>query len=116
MRLAGHPPPMLLNSGELLNGASPSPPLGVDRTIICHSAVAELGPGGGVLLFTDGLTEAHRPREELFGERRLTDALRELAGSPSQAVVRRLEADVLAHAGAELADDLCIVAARMDAR
>ena len=113
---AGHPPPMLLDSGEMLNGVPSSPPLGVDQTITCHAAVGELGPGDGVLLFTDGLTEAHRPREELFGEHRLTDALRDLAGSPSQAVVRRLEADVLEHAGASLTDDLCIVAARVDAR
>ena len=113
---AGHPPPVYLDSGEMLNGRSPAPPLGVDATITCHAGHAELGPGRGVLLFTDGLTEAHRPREELFGERRLVEALRALAGSPSRAVIRRLEADVLAHAGDSLADDLCIVAARVDER
>ncbi len=113
---AGHPPPVFLDTGQMLNGRVQSPPLGVDPTISCHAARAELGAGGGVLLFTDGLTEAHRPREELFGERRITEALRALAGASSSAVVRRLEAEVLAHAGAALSDDLCIVAARMDGR
>ncbi len=113
---AGHPPPVLLDSGEALNGRGPSPPLGVDPTINCRAGRAELGAGRGVLLFTDGLAEAHRPREELFGEHRIAEALRALAGASSSAVVRRLESEVLAHAGSALTDDLCIVAARMDGR
>ena len=70
-------------------------------------------PGDGVLLYSDGVTEAHRPRRELFGERRLIDALRELSGAAPGAVVRRLTADLDAHAGHALGDDLCIVAARV---
>ena len=112
---AGHPPPVRLDSGESLNGASPAPPLGVDATINCSLSNETVAPGAGVLLYTDGLTEAHRPQQELFGERRLTEALRALAGSPPQAVVRRLESAVLEHAGETLGDDLCIVAARVGA-
>ena len=66
-----------------------------------------------MLLFTDGVTEAHRSRQELFGERRLTTVVRELAGLPPDEVIRRVEAAVLQHSGASLADDLCIVAARV---
>ena len=73
----------------------------------------EIAPSAGLLLFTDGVTEAHRPREAMFGESRLADVVRELAGLPPDEVVRRLESAVLDHAGASLADDLCIVAARM---
>jgi sigma-B regulation protein RsbU (phosphoserine phosphatase) len=112
---AGHPPPLRLDTGELLNGHPPAPPLGVDAAITCRAGEDVVAPGAGVLLFTDGLTEAHRPRHELFGERRLVETLRELAGSAPHAVVRRLESDVLAHAGESLGDDLCIVAARVAA-
>jgi serine phosphatase RsbU (regulator of sigma subunit) len=112
---AGHPPPLRLDTGEPLNGHPPVPPLGVDESIACRTGEDVVGPGAGVLLFTDGLTEAHRPRHELFGERRLAEALRELAGSAPRAVVRRLQSDVLAHAGDSLGDDLCIVAARVEA-
>ena len=112
---AGHPPPMRLDSGEMLNGQRTAPPLGIDARLTCHPGHESLTPGAGILLFTDGLTEAHRPQHELFGERRLVDALQRLAGSPADAVVQRLEADVLAHAGESLGDDLCIVAARVDA-
>ena len=112
---AGHPPPVWLDSGETFNGRAPAPPLGVDATLTCEAGQQTLEPGGGVLLFTDGVTEAHRSRRQLFGHERVVDALRQLAGSPPDAVVRRLEADVLAHAGASLPDDLCIVAARVQA-
>jgi sigma-B regulation protein RsbU (phosphoserine phosphatase) len=110
---AGHPPPLLLDSGELLNGREPTPPLGIDPTITCHPGKVELAPSAGVLLFTDGVTEAHRTRQELFGEHRLTATVRELRGLPPQEVVRRLESAVLEHAGQSLGDDLCIVAARV---
>ena len=59
-------------------------------------------PSAGVLLFTDGVTEAHQSRQELFGERRLAAVVRELAGLPPDEVVRRLESAVLEHAGQSL--------------
>jgi serine phosphatase RsbU (regulator of sigma subunit) len=74
---------------------------------------AELDPGAGLLLYTDGVTEAHRPRRELFGEHRLVAALRELPGSEPAAVVRRVLSDLSAHVGDEMGDDFCIVAARV---
>jgi serine phosphatase RsbU (regulator of sigma subunit) len=110
---AGHPPPLLLDSGQLLNGRKPAPPLGIDPVITCEPGEMEIAPSAGVLLFTDGLTEAHRSRRELFGERRLTEVVQENAGLPPDELVRRLEAAVLDHSGASLADDLCIVAARV---
>ena len=110
---AGHPPPLRLDTGETLNGARPSPPLGVTTSLNGGAGRAELDPGAGLLLYTDGVTEAHRPRRELFGEERLTAVLRELAGSDPAAVVRRLLSDLYAHVGDEMGDDLCIVAARV---
>ena len=111
---AGHPPPLRLDTGETLNGRRPSLPLGIEATLTCEAGVEEqLPPGMGILLFTDGLIEAHEPRRELYGEERLAEALRQLAGSSPGDVVRRLEAAVHEHAGTSLSDDLCIVAARV---
>jgi serine phosphatase RsbU (regulator of sigma subunit) len=111
---AGHPPPLRLDTGETLNGARTSPPLGVNASISCDAGRAELDPGAGLLLYTDGVTEAHRPRHELFGEHRLTAAVREQAGSAPAAVVRRVLSDLHEHVGGgTLGDDLCIVAARV---
>ena len=92
---AGHPPPLLLDSGELLNGRKPAPPLGIDATITCHPGSRSSRPSAGVLLFTDGAHRGPPPREELFGERRLAEVVRELAGLPPEEVVRRLESAVL---------------------
>ena len=110
---AGHPPPLRLDTGETLNGARPSPPLGVTTSLSCDTGQEELDPGAGLLLYSDGVTEAHRPRHELFGEHRLTAALREVAGSDPAAVVRRVLSDLHEHVGGTLGDDLCIVAARV---
>jgi serine phosphatase RsbU (regulator of sigma subunit) len=111
---AGHPPPLRLDTGETLNGAGTAPPLGVNASISCDAGRAELDPGAGLLLYTDGVTEAHRPRHELFGEHRLTAAVREQAGSAPAAVVRRVLSDLHEHVGGgTLGDDLCIVAARV---
>jgi serine phosphatase RsbU (regulator of sigma subunit) len=110
---AGHPPPLRLDTGETLNGARSAPPLGVTASLACDAGRAELDPGAGLLLYTDGVTEAHRPRRELYGERRLSAAIRERAGAKPAAVVHRVLEDLRAHAGGTLSDDLCIVAARV---
>jgi serine phosphatase RsbU (regulator of sigma subunit) len=110
---AGHPPPVRLDTGEMLNGARSAPPLGVTASFSCDAGRAELDPGAGLLLYTDGVTEAHRPRRELYGERRLSAVVREAAGSAPAVVVRQVLSDLDAHVGGTLGDDLCIVAARV---
>jgi serine phosphatase RsbU (regulator of sigma subunit) len=48
------------------------PPLGIEPTLEGTSVTTVLRPGGGVLLYTDGLPEARSarevPRHALFGE------------------------------------------------
>ncbi|MBA3420395.1 MAG: serine/threonine-protein phosphatase [Thermoleophilaceae bacterium] len=124
--LAGHPPPMLLDDGERLNGISPGLPLGLDERVECSRADRPLDAGDGVLLFTDGLTEARRPfsdvvaagraRErphpELFGSDRIAGVLAEHAGEEPGDVVRALRTAAERFTGGGLADDLCMVAVR----
>ena len=59
---AGHPPPVRLDSGEMLD-IRPSLPLGIDSVLTCRRSSETLTAGTGILLFTDGLTEAHRPHQ-----------------------------------------------------
>jgi serine phosphatase RsbU (regulator of sigma subunit) len=68
--------------------------------------------GTGVLLFTDGLTEARLDRE-LFGEARVSEALASYGAAAPSEVVGRLTQAVEAFAPGELPDDLCLLAARM---
>ena len=125
--LAGHPPPMLLDRGGRLNGIEPGLPLGLAERIDCARGERMLAVGDGVLLFTDGLTEARRPfsellatdqqrgrpRPELFGDDRIAKVLVEHDGEGPREVLRALRSAAERFtAGDGLADDLCMVAVR----
>jgi serine phosphatase RsbU (regulator of sigma subunit) len=108
---AGHPPVLWLDSGEELVGAR-APPLGVSQDWACTSVAHHLGPGTGVLLYTDGVTEA-RHNGEQFGQTRLARSVQKLKGRPPSEVVEAITAEVQDFTTGELADDLCVVAARV---
>lgn len=108
---AGHPPVLWLDTGDELSGGR-SPPLGLPEEWACTIATHDLTPGTGVLLYTDGVTEA-RHNGEQFGPTRLAKSIRTLGGRAPSEVVAAITAEVQEFAVAGLADDLCIVAARI---
>lgn len=119
--LAGHDGPMQLDSGEVLRGEGRAGlPLGVSERLGCETSTATLATAGGLLLYTDGLTEARRGASdgsfggfELFGEWRIAAALARLDGSASADVLNEVRDEVQAYSGGALADDLCMVALRV---
>lgn len=108
---AGHPPVLWLDTGEELSGGR-SFPLGLPEEWACPTARHRLAPGTGVLLYTDGVTEA-RHNGEQFGQTRLAKSIRTLGGHAPSEVVATVTAEVQEFAATGLADDLCIVAARI---
>jgi serine phosphatase RsbU (regulator of sigma subunit) len=112
---AGHPPPLLLRGrkavGEL--GCDPTVPFGLGPGTPAVSS-CDLEPGDAVLLYTDGVTEAHSPGGEQFGLGRLTDLLeRESAGGHEpEELLRRLVRAVLDHQGGQLRDDATLLLLR----
>ena len=110
---AGHPPPLLLETGEEADGASPGRPLGVAATVGGTAAQTQLAPRCGVLLYTDGLTEA-RQNGELFGVERVSSFIGAMNGSPLNESIRKLSAQAAEFTADGLQDDLCILAARAD--
>ncbi len=116
---AGHPPPWDLDRGIALASVRHCPPLGIEPTLEGTSVTTALRPGGGVLLYTDGLPEARTAREverhDLFGEQAARDALVALQGSPPADIVAGLRAAAVNHAEGRPADDLCLVAVRLGA-
>jgi serine phosphatase RsbU (regulator of sigma subunit) len=52
-------------------------PLGLMPRMSYEEKETILGPGEGVLFYTDGLVEAHNPEGEMFGTPRLRDLLSE---------------------------------------
>ena len=82
---------------------------GADYT---EKAVA-LGPGDGLFLYTDGVTEAFDQHSNEFGDERLVDALRQSGGSGAREMLERVTAAVGRFVGAAThSDDLTCLALR----
>jgi sigma-B regulation protein RsbU (phosphoserine phosphatase) len=74
----------------------------------------ELGPGQSLVLFTDGVSEAYDPAQELFGEERLLEHLaRAGAGCAKETTLGVLEAVRRHAAGTPQSDDVTIVTVRV---
>jgi hypothetical protein len=116
---AGHPAPLLLRNHHLVKelACPPRPPLGMALPKIQQAArtftvgTETLQPGDRVLLYTDGVTEAHSPDGELFGEERLIDLLRRnfAAQLPSAETLRRVVRALLEHQQGRLSDDASLL-------
>ena len=97
---AGHNAPFLLRAGRPSTTDSASPEieqLSVGGTVVgmfpemeYEEATVELWPGDVLLVFTDGVPEAHNPEDEEFGEERLQQLLRRTAHLPANEISARL--------------------------
>jgi sigma-B regulation protein RsbU (phosphoserine phosphatase) len=112
---AGHNPPLISHGGkgfEPLKTDSGFVLAGIENFVYTTGEIV-LSPGDRLVLFTDGVTEALNPREELFGDRRLADTLNrsDFFGLGTVDLVHsiRKEVDVFAD-GAPQADDITIMA------
>ena len=106
---AGHPLPVLVPArGRARVVGEPGSLLGVLETPDLPVTTLELGPGDRLLLYTDGVTEGRRGREE-YGERRLLDRA---AAAPSGAgpLVAAVLDDVLAFQRGVPRDDIALLA------
>jgi serine phosphatase RsbU (regulator of sigma subunit) len=107
---AGHPPPLLLRDGgvsELL--VAPELPLGLVGSAHYPVHPIQFHPGDRLLLFTDGITEAHRRGERDFGYRRLAALLAEQSHLKPPELVRHLTGAVSESCSGVLSDDATAV-------
>ncbi len=101
-----------LDDGRELIAPKPGAPLGVLADPGCVEGSRQSRAGAGVLLYTDGLTEA-RHDGEMFGLDGVSAALGGLhKPSPTEAIAV-LRARVADFAYGTLTDDLCLLAARI---
>jgi hypothetical protein len=111
----GHPQPIIVRRGSILAPLeiSPGVPVGLGALGAVVGTLSEIAlePGDGVLLYTDGVTEARDPDGEVFSESRLRDLLarEHLAGGPPQEVIRRLVRSALDHSQVRLRDDATLL-------
>ena len=107
---AGHPAPFRRHPHGLVEALEVprGPPLGAMAGASWSNVEATLAPGDLVLLYTDGLDEAHDARQSLFGVERIVAVLGEAPGAAHaiEALVTALGAFV---GDAAQSDDLTLV-------
>ncbi|RSS48577.1 serine/threonine-protein phosphatase [Streptomyces sp. WAC07061] len=110
----GHPPPLLLNRGELrvLEPAAPSPLLSLAELIGDHYSVDRyaFAPGDLLLLYTDGIAEARARDGEFFP---LTAWMRRQPPTPPRELLTALHRDLVHHSRGRLDDDVAALAIRL---
>ena len=109
---AGHPRAVWMHDGQELVAPTQGSPLGLEQDPDYTEGSLRLQDPAGLLLFTDGLTEARRDGS-FFGNEGVSAVLSALDDpSPSEAIAV-LRARVADFAYGTLSDDLCILAARV---
>ena len=79
---------------------------------IRHTSVA-LQPGDGVVLYTDGITEAADIHPRLYGIERLCTVISQHWAGPAHEIQEAVIADVQCHIGAQrMYDDITLVVAK----
>lgn len=116
---AGHNPPLWIKYSptgtriERLTRTGMA--LGVDTGIEIGQASLDLAPGNLLFFYTDGITEAFSPTEEIFGEDRLYAVLNTLSPASASEVLEAVDNAVIHFiADAPVSDDITIIVARRD--
>jgi len=112
---AGHNPTYLLRPGcETQPLKSGGPVLGALEDSRFDVDTVQLQPGDLLIYYTDGVTEAHNLKGELFGEERLLDLSNRLFGADSASeAVEIIRSEVVTFAaGTPQYDDLTVVVVR----
>ncbi|MEU2053147.1 PP2C family protein-serine/threonine phosphatase [Streptomyces bungoensis] len=109
----GHPPPLLMRSGEIrvLEPTAPSPPLNLATLIGDDYSVdtVSFASGDQMLLYTDGVTETRNRAGTFFP---LPEWTRQLGPAAPRELLDRLHHDLLHYSGGRLDDDIAAVAVR----
>jgi phosphoserine phosphatase RsbU/P len=105
----GHPPALVLPRDAAVEAVDTvgGQPVGLLARPCFRASTTTLRPGDGLLLHTDGLTEAHRPDGSMLDEG-LPELVAELPRGTARGVVDAL-AEVLSSLGSGLGDDAAIM-------
>jgi sigma-B regulation protein RsbU (phosphoserine phosphatase) len=111
---AGHPSPILMRGGSAVEAFTEgSFPVGLVPEAEFSAATLQLEPNDTLLLFSDGVTEAMDPAEELYGVARLRTMLQGKHEAPLDEIQKMVLESVENFArGARQADDLTVLLVR----
>jgi sigma-B regulation protein RsbU (phosphoserine phosphatase) len=114
---AGHCRPVILHDSQPPRWAVANlgTALGFEPGLEFERTELRLETGDALLLYSDGVTEAFNPQEELYGDDRLIADAAGLSGQPASAITAGLLQRVRAHAGsAPQSDDIAILTLKVD--
>lgn len=110
--VAGHMPPLLrLADGRVVDIGQQERglPVGILDENVYRQSAAHLPPGGTLLLFTDGISEAMNGAKQVYGNDRVRGNLAQSSGRPAD-VGQRIIDDVRQFVqGAPQGDDMCLI-------
>jgi anti-sigma regulatory factor (Ser/Thr protein kinase) len=111
---AGHNLPLVALDGVTSELRARGMPLGLMPGMDYEETEAHLQPGAQLLLYSDGITEAHDPDREMFGGPRLGDAMAAAGDGDGGRLISNLLERLRAFTGAaaEQEDDITLVAIR----
>jgi sigma-B regulation protein RsbU (phosphoserine phosphatase) len=108
---AGHVSPLVRTTlGQVYTLASDNFPLGMFDFAEYHAGRAQLLPGDFMVIYSDGFSEAHNLRADMFGEAGLRDALINFTGRTAHELSDHIQESVRNFTGgASQADDMTLV-------
>jgi serine phosphatase RsbU (regulator of sigma subunit) len=107
---AGHCLPCLWGDGSIAELRATGMPLGLMPAMTYQETKTTLQPGHQILFHSDGLTEAHDPKGEMFGTPRLLTRVRDTAGADEAIEFLRAELQTFTGPDWEQEDDITLVA------
>lgn len=110
---AGHCLPLVMGPSGIEEIAPTGLPLGISGTVPYSSRSIRLAPGGSLVFYSDGITEALDGAGNQYGDERLLAALGRGTGLPPQGIVAALLDDLAGFlGGAPRTDDRTLLVAR----
>ncbi len=112
---AGHNPPYWFNhASHKVTALSPTGmPLGIEEDQIWKLTSIQIQAGDTLILYTDGIPDAHNPQGEFYREKRLVETAQTALHLPAQDLLIRILEDVQSFVGEEAQfDDITLMILR----
>ncbi len=115
---AGHPPPLLVNpgveGGRWLESEA-GYPLGIVNGATFSETEIRFQARDTIVIYSDGLTDAHNTANELYGEDRIANTVQAASAGPGEELLQDLREDAEKHMdGKDPIDDMTIVVVRFN--
>jgi len=113
----GHEPLLILNqSGVKKSLKSTGPVVGMMTEMQYQVKLVTIEPGDILLGFTDGVTEAMSPREELFGKKRIANLLKNPPSTAAE-LIEQIKLELFKHIdNAPQFDDITMIGVRRESQ